>query len=196
MLTLEKGSRLNLAKESGLDFVRVGLGWTEKKFESQADFDLDASAFVCDASGCVLTLPPHPSAWMLFYNQLKLGNSALEHSGDERTGASEGDDETITIDFTKLPPQAAHVAIVVTIHDAHQRRQNFGMIQEAHARIYDKTGLARAEYKLMEDASTATSLLFVEFKKNGAGEWVMMTVGEGFKSGLEKFCEMFKVPGY
>ena len=196
VLSLTKGQRLNLTKDAGLDFVIIGLGWSQKRFDTQADFDLDASAFVCDASGNALTTPPHSGGWMLYYNQLNLCDGALEHSGDERTGASAGDDETIKIDFTKLPSNAAKIAIIVTIHDAVVRKQNFGMIDEAHARVYDKTGLAVAQYNLESDASSGTALVFVEFNKNGSGEWVMRAIGEGSSKGLAQLCADYRVPGF
>lgn len=196
MLKLEKGGRLNLSKEGGLDFVEVLLKWTSKKFDSQADFDLDATAFVLkeDGSqfGAVLTIPNADDGWVCFYNQKVLGDNAVVYAGDSRTGG----EERIQIDFKKLPAEAARIAIVVTIHDQETTKQNFGQIEEAHAYIVDKTGTMRADYDLDENSSVSTALIFVEFKKNGAGEWVLNAVGEGFKQGLEGFFKAFKVPGF
>jgi len=200
MLQLQKGGKLNLAKAGGLDFVKVGLGWSEKKFDTQQDFDLDATAFVLreDGSpfGAVLAIPPQKDGWVCYYNQQNIGNGAVVSSGDNRTGSGEGDDESIEIDFKKLPPEASRVAIVITIHEAAERKQNFGQIEKAYATIYDNTGAERAKFQLDEDASTATALLFVEFKKNDSGEWVLNAVGEGFQKGLSDFCTAFKVPGF
>lgn len=202
MLNLQKGSKLNLAKNGGLTFVSVGLGWSPRKFATQTDFDLDASAFVLEedgsAFGKVITLPTADEGWLCFYNQPRLPGDALVHSGDNRTGSGAGDDETIQIDFSKLPTQASRVAIIVTIHEGAQRRQNFGQVEEAYAKVYDKDGTAVAEFKLSEDEETATavSMMFVEFKKNSAGEWVMSAVGEGFNHALSDFCKAFKVPGF
>lgn len=199
-LSLAKGQKLNLSKEFGLKQAIVGLGWTPKKFDSQADFDLDASLFILKENGTpfgqVLTLPSAGDGWVCFYGQPELPGGVAKHSGDSRTGDGEGDDEQIMIDFTKMPAEAARVAVIVTIHEAVERRQTFGQVDEAYAKIYDAAGKELAVYDLDENASTATAMMFVEFKKNGTGEWVMQAVGEGFNRGLGDFFAAYKVPGY
>lgn len=200
-LTLEKGSRLNLSKTFGLKAAILGLGWDPKKFDSQEDFDLDATAFVLEEDGTpfgkVITLPKETDGWVCYYNQPNVGNGAVEHMGDNRTGGGAGDDETIKIDFTKLPAQASRIAVVVTIHEAGPRKQNFGRVDSAFVKIYDETGgkeLAMAN--LSDDASTSTAQMFVEFKKNAEGQWVLQVIGEGFNKGLGDFFHVFKVPGF
>ena len=201
MLSLQKGQKLNLNKELGLTKAVIGLGWNAKKFDSQTDFDLDASLFVLKEEpgnpfGRVLTLPTANDGWVCFYGQSRLPGDVVIHSGDNRTGAGDGDDETITVDFGKMPAEASRVAVIVTIHEAAARRQNFGQVDDAYAKIYNEDGALLAEYDLDEKASTATAMMFVEFKKNSAGEWVMQAVGEGFNKGLGDFFSAYKVPGY
>jgi tellurium resistance protein TerD len=200
MLSLQKGQKLNLAKEFGLTVASIGLGWNAKKFDSQNDFDLDASLFVLKEDGSpfgrVLTLPTANDGWVCFYGQPSLPGGVVVHSGDNRTGDGEGDDETIKVDFTKMPTEASRVAVIVTIHEGASRRQNFGQVDEAYAKLYDASGKLLAEYDLDEGASTATAMMFVEFKKNSSGEWVMQAVGEGFNKGLVDFFAAYKVPGY
>lgn len=199
-LSLQKGQKLNLSKEFGLKKAIVGLGWNPKKFDTQADFDLDATVFVLQEDGTpfgkVLTLPKETDGWVAFYNQPLVGNGAVEHSGDNRTGGGDGDDEQIKIDFTKMPDIASRIAVVVTIHEGAERRQNFGQVDDAYAKIYDENGKELAVYNLSEDTSTATAMLFVEFKKNSSGEWIVQAVGEGFVKSLEDFFKAFKVPGF
>lgn len=201
MLSLQKGGKLNINKEFGLQKVTIGLGWDPKKFDSQKEFDLDATLFVLkdepgNPFGRVLTLPTANDGWVCFYNQPELPGGVAKHSGDNRTGGDDGDDEQIFVDFSKMPDEATKVAVIVTIHDAVARRQTFGQVDNAYAKIYDESGKELAQYDLDENASTATAMMFVEFKKNGAGEWVMQAVGEGFNKGLEDFFKAFKVPGF
>lgn len=201
MLSLEKGQRLNLSKDLGLDYVVVGLGWDPRKFDSQEDFDLDATAFVLEDDGTpfgkVLTLPKETDGWVCYYNQADIGQGAVKHLlGDNKNGGGAGDDEQIGIDFKKLPAQASRVAIVVTIHEAVSRDQKFGRVDNAYAKIYDKAMKEQAVCNLSDDASTSTAMMFVEFKKNASNQWVLQNVMEGFIKGLEDFFKAFKVPGF
>jgi tellurium resistance protein TerD len=202
MLNLSKGQKLNLSKEFGLKQAIVGLGWKPKKFDTQADFDLDASLFVLKEDGSpfgrVITLPGAEDGWVCFYGQQSLPGGVAQHSGDDRTGggSEDGDDEQIKINFGAMPAEASRVAIVVTIHEATQRGQNFGQVDDAYCKVYDGSNKELAVYNLSDDASTAVAMMFVEFKKNGSGEWVMQAVGEGFNKSLGDFFTAFKVPGY
>lgn len=201
MLSLAKGQKLNLSKEFGLSKVVIGLGWNPKKFDSQQDFDLDASLFVLKEEqgnpfGRVLTLPNANDGWVCFYGQSRLPNDVAVHSGDNRSGSGDGDDEKITVDFGKMPAEASRCAVIVTIHEGEARRQNFGQVDDAYAKVYDESGKELAVYDLDESASTATAMMFVEFKKNASGEWVIQAVGEGFNKGLGDFFSAFKVPGF
>jgi tellurium resistance protein TerD len=202
MLSLQKGSKLNINKEFGLKKVVIGLGWDPKKFDTQKEFDLDASLFILkdepgNPFGRVLTLPTANDGWVCFYGQQELPGGVAKHSGDNRTGGgSDSDDEQIIVDFGLMPAEATKVAVIVTIHEGAERRQTFGQVDNAYAKIYDESGTELAQYDLDESASTATAMMFVEFKKNGSGEWVMQAVGEGFNKGLGDFFSAFKVPGY
>lgn len=200
-LSLAKGQRLNLSKEFGLEYAVVGLGWDPRKFDSQEDFDLDATAFVLEEDGTpfgkVLTLPKETDGWVCYYNQKEIGNGAVKHLlGDNQNGGGDGDDEQIGINFKLLPPQASRIAVVVTIHEGKERQQNFGRVDNAYARVLDKNEKELAIYNLSDDASTFTAQMFVEFKKNAGGEWVLQAVGEGFIKGLGDFFKAFKVPGF
>ena len=200
-LSLQKGQRLNLSKDLGLDYVVVGLGWDPRKFDSQEDFDLDATAFVLAEDGTpfgrVLTQPKETDGWVCFYNQPDVGNGAVKHLlGDSKDGGGDGDDEQIGIDFTKLPSNASRIAIVVTIHEAQDRKQNFGRVDNAYAKVYDKNGAEKAVCNLSDDVSISTAMMFVEFKKNSSNQWVIQSVMEGFNKGLEDFFKAFQVPGF
>lgn len=201
MLNLSKGGKLNLAKELGLKKVTIGLGWDTKKFDTQKEFDLDASLFVIKEDGTpfgrVLTLPTASDGWCCFYGQTELPGGVAKHTGDNRTGGGAGDDEQIIVDFSKMPDEASRVSVIVTIHEGAERQQTFGQVDNAYCKLYDETGTTElAKYDLDESASTATAMMFVEFKKNSSGEWVMQAVGEGFNKGLVDFFKAYKVPGH
>lgn len=200
MLSLQKGGKLNINKEFGLSKVTIGLGWDPKKFDTQKEFDLDASMFILKEDGTpfgrVLTLPTANDGWVCFYGQTILPGGVAEHTGDNRTGGGAGDDEQIKVDFSKMPTEASRVAVIVTIHEGAERGQTFGQVDNAYAKIYDDTNTELAVYNLDESASTATAMMFVEFKKNASGEWVLQAVGEGFNKGLGDFFKAYKVSGY
>jgi tellurium resistance protein TerD len=178
-VSLTKGGNVNLTKEApGLANVHVGLGW-DARTTTGADFDLDASALVCGEDSKVLS-----DAHFIFYNNLASPDATVRHTGDVRDGAAAGDDEAIEVDLASLPPNAAQIVFVVTIHEAEQRGQSFGQVRNAYIRVVDRandTELAR--YDLSEDASMETAMVFGELYRNGA-EWKFRAVGQGYASGL------------
>lgn len=187
MLNLEKGGRLNLSKEApGLKTVRFGLGWDANNTDTGADFDLDASIFMLGANGKC----PRDE-FVVFYNNLKSFDGAVVHSGDERTGSTVGDDETIRATLDKVDASIERMAIVVTIHEARERKQNFGQVRNAYIKLYDDTtGKEIAKYDLSEDFSNETAVTFGElYRKNG--EWKFLAVGTGYNNGLLGYEEMY-----
>lgn len=188
-VNLQKGGRVSLSKEfPGLNRVLVGLGWDTNSSDTGAEFDLDASAFLLDKNGKVAN-----DKNFVFYNNLNSADGAVTHTGDNRTGEGEGDDESIKVDFSKLSKDITEIAIVVTIHDATQRKQNFGMVRNAFMRIVDESSNKEiAKYDLEEDFSTETAVEFgkLYFKDN---EWRFNAIGSGFKGGLGEFCKKYGV---
>ena len=126
-VNLSKGGRVSLSKEApGLSKILVGLGWDTNSSDTGAEFDLDASAFLLGASGKV-----ENEKNFVFYNNLTSADGSVVHTGDNRTGEGEGDDEAIKIDLSKISPNVKEIDIVVTIHEAAARRQNFGMVRNS-----------------------------------------------------------------
>ncbi|QGU33373.1 TerD family protein [Thermochromatium tepidum] len=178
-ISLSKGGNVNLSKEApNLENVLVGLGWDARATDGQ-DFDLDASVFMVKADGKV------PSdAYFIFYNQLKSPEGSVEHTGDNRTGAGEGDDEAILVTLSKVPPEIQRLVIVVTIHEAEARRQNFGQVSNAFVRIVNRaTNQEVVRFDLSEDYSTETAMIFGEIYRHG-GDWKFRAVGQGYSGGL------------
>ncbi|ALE89807.1 TerD family protein [Pseudomonas versuta] len=185
-LSLSKGGNLSLSKEApGMTKVLVGLGWDARSTDGQ-DFDLDASAFLLKADGKV-----RADSDFIFYNQLKSTDGSVEHTGDNRTGEGDGDDEAIKIDLSKVPAEIDKIAITVTIHEADARKQNFGQVRNAFIRLVNQDNNNEVvRYDLAEDASTQTAMIFAELYRNGA-EWKFRAVGQGFNGGLKPLAESF-----
>ena len=185
-ISLNKGGRLSLDKEApGLKKVLIGLGWDARATDG-VDFDLDASAFMLNASGKVRS-----DADFIFYNQLKSGCGSVQHTGDNQTGAGEGDDETIMIDLGRVPPEVQKIAFTVTIHEAETRKQNFGQVNNAYIRLVNaETNVEVARYDLAEDASTETAMIFGELYRH-SGEWRFTAVGQGYAGGLAAMCRQY-----
>ena len=185
-LSLSKGGNLSLSKEApGMTKVLVGLGWDARSTDGQ-DFDLDASAFLLKADGKV-----RADSDFIFYNQLKSTDGSVEHTGDNRTGEGDGDDEAIKVDLSKVPADIDRIAFTVTIHEADARRQNFGQVRNAFIRIVNQDNNSEvARYDLAEDASTETAMIFAELYRNGA-EWKFRAVGQGFAGGLKPLAESY-----
>ena len=183
---LEAGHRINLEKSSpGLKRVRIGLGWKVNAAQGE-EFDLDLSLFLCkkDAADEPEMIS---NAHIVFYNQLISPDGAVVHSGDNRTGDKDGDDEEVTVDLAKVEPDVLEMPIVVTIHDAEARKQNFGRVNGAYVKVYnDENGKELARYDLNEDYSDKTALQFGSLYRK-QGEWRFQAVGAGFKLNLAAF---------
>ncbi|NRR34014.1 TerD family protein [Oxalobacteraceae bacterium] len=187
-ISLQKGGNVNLSKEApGLSKLTIGLGWDVRNSDGAA-FDIDGSAFLLKADGKV-----RGDADFIFYNNAKSVEGSVAHSGDNRTGAGDGDDETLAIDLSNVPADVDKVAICVTIHEADSRKQNFGMVQKAFVRCINANGNTElARFDLSEDGSTETALVFGEVYRNGA-DWKFRAVGQGFKGGLGPLASSFGV---
>lgn len=178
-ISLNKGGNVNLSKEApNLENVLVGLGWDARATDGQ-DFDLDASLFMVRDDGKV------PSdAHFIFYNQPKSPEGSIEHTGDNRTGAGEGDDESILVTLSRVPAEVQRLVIVVTIHDADARRQNFGQVSNAFVRIVNRDNNQEVvRFDLSEDYSTETAMIFGEIYRH-SGDWKFRAVGQGYSGGL------------
>ena len=186
-VNLTKGGRISLNKEApGLKKILIGLGWDTNASDTGADFDLDASVFLLDSNAKIANEKD-----FVFYNNLSSSDGSVVHTGDNRTGEGDGDDESIKVDLSKISSSIKEIAIVVTIHEAAQRKQNFGMVRNAFIRLVnDETNTEIVRYDLEEDYSTETGLLFgrLYFKDN---EWKFSAVGTGYKEGLDGFCKQF-----
>lgn len=187
-VSLSKGGNVSLSKtDPDMKNVLIGLGWDVRATDGQ-DYDLDASVFLLAENGKVRN-----DLDFIFYNNLRSADGSVEHTGDNRTGEGDGDDESIKIKLDKIPADVAKLVFVVTIHDATVRRQNFGQIEGAFIRLVnDDTQIEVARYDLTEDASTETAMLFGELYRHN-GEWKFRAVGQGYAGGLASVCAQYGI---
>ncbi|MBW4018628.1 TerD family protein [Moraxella osloensis] len=187
-ISLTKGGNVNLSKEApNLTNIAVGLGWNPRATDGQA-FDLDAIAFLVNESGKV-----RADTDFIFFNNLKSADGAVEHTGDNRTGEGDGDDEVIKVDLSKVPADVSKVIFCAVIYDGQARNQNFGQVANAYIRVVNTQGDAEvARYDLSEDSSTETAMIFGELYKNN-GEWKFRAVGQGFAGGLGPLAASYGV---
>ena len=188
-INLTKGQKVDLTKGNpGLKKIMVGLGWDVNQYDSGADFDLDAAAFMLGENGKCPT-----EKECIFYGTLEHTSGALKHMGDNMTGEGEGDDEQIEVDLSKIPANIMKVAFTVTIYDADVRRQNFGQVSNAFIRIVDETtGQELIRYDLGEDFSIETAVVVGELYRNN-GAWKFNAIGSGFQGGLAALCAHYGI---
>lgn len=179
-ISLSKGGSISLSKDTGLGKVTVGLGWDAAQpakagglmgrmfgsaASAPASIDLDASVLVFDASGKLLD-----TVW---FRQLKGMDGTIQHSGDNRTGEGDGDDETITIDLARISPAAASLVITVNSFTG----QTFDKVDNAVCRLVDaKNNSEICRYELAQKGSHTGVIMAVLSRKNGP--WSMQAIGE------------------
>nr|WP_294792322.1 TerD family protein [uncultured Mucilaginibacter sp.] len=181
-INLQKGQRESISAPK----FTIGLGWDTNTSSTGTAFDLDASVFVMGDNKKLLS-----DEHLVFYNNLKSPDGAVEHTGDNLTGDGDGDDEQIKIDLSLISPQASEICIVVTIHEAGNRRQNFGQIRNSFIRIFDTASNTELlKYELEEDFSIETAVEFGRiYKRNN--EWKFEAVGAGMKGGLQDYLNKY-----
>jgi tellurium resistance protein TerD len=198
-ISLAKGGNISLTKDSpDLVKIGIGLGW-EARATAGSDFDLDASAFLLGANGRVRS-----DADFIFYKQLESTCGSVKHTGDNRTGDGDGDDESLLVDLSKVPADIQKIVFTVTIYEHAARKQNFGMVSDAFIRIYDQNQSVVnpldgqsvfkeiARFDLSEEVSNVTAMIFAELYRYN-GEWKFKAVGQGFDNGLAEMARNFGV---
>lgn len=185
-LSLSKGQNLDLTKtDPGLKHVLIGLGWDPRATDG-AEFDLDASIFMVAENG-----KTRSDADVVFYNQLISGCGSVKHTGDNRDGEGEGDDEQIKVDLSMVPADVQKLIITVTIHEAQSRKQSFGQVGGAFIRLVnDETQKEVVRYDLQEDYSTETAMVFGEVYRHN-GTWKFRAVGQGYAGGMQAMVNQY-----
>lgn len=188
-VSLTKGQRVSLEKVApGLSEVFIGLGWDVKSTDTGYDFDLDSSLFLLGKNEKLIS-----DSHFIFYNNLTSPDSdkSVQHLGDNLTGIGEGDDEVIKINLKKVPADIQKIVVTVTIHEAQQRSQNFGQVQNAFVRVVNaETKQEAVRYDLVEDYSIETALIMAELYRKDS-EWRLNAVGAGYQGGLQSLLDRY-----
>lgn len=182
-INLQKGQRESINAPK----FTIGLGWDTNSSSTGSAFDLDASAFILGDNKKIVA-----DEYFVFYNNLKSPDGAVEHTGDNLTGDGDGDDEQIKVDLSKIDAKVAEICIVVTIHEAETRKQNFGQVRNSFIRIFDTaTGADILKYELEEDFSIETAVEFGRIYKKD-NNWKFEAVGVGMKGGLQDYLTKYQ----
>ena len=203
-VSLQKGQKVNLSKDNaGLAKVIVGLGWDEAKPSGGGGGGCFATLFGgaatthqaidCDASAIMLKNGKFVDRTdLVYFGNLKHKSGTVNHMGDNLTGEGEGDDEQIVIDLSRVPAEYDKIVIVVNIYQAVQRKQHFGMIENAFIRLVDaRNNKEMCKYNLTENYSGMTAMIFGEIYRHN-GEWKFNAMGNGTTDpGIGELCRRF-----
>ena len=197
-VNLVKGQKVNLTKEnSGLKNIMIGCGWDEasksdgllsKLFNVKQDIDVDASVIICRNGHFV------DKSDLVYFSHLKHSSGAVIHTGDNLTGAGEGDDEVILIHLDKMPSDCDKIIFVANIFKAINRKQNFGMVSNAFIRLVDmdKNNKELYKYNISGGVSPESiALIFGELYKKD-NEWKFNAIGEGTTdASISEICKRY-----
>ncbi len=198
-ISLQKGQKVSLSKDNaGLAKIIVGLGWDEARKSGGGFFGSlfgggNTQAIDCDASAIMLRNGKFvDKADLVYFGNLTHKSKTVQHMGDNLTGAGDGDDEQIVIDLSKVPSEYDRIVIVVNIYQAVQRRQHFGMIENAFIRLVDgRNNNEMCRYNLTENYSGMTAMIFGEVYRHN-GEWKFSAIGQGTNDpGIGELCRRY-----
>ncbi|AFQ43177.1 TerD family protein [Desulfosporosinus meridiei] len=190
-INLQKGQKIDLTKGNpGLTKIMVGLGWDEVSKPKSgggilgglfgggggggAAIDCDASAILLDGQGKLTSKDR-----LVYFGNLQSGDKSVKHSGDNLTGAGDGDDEQIHVELSSVPGSVDKIVFVVNIYDCIKRKQDFGLIANAFIRVVNPVnGQEFCRYNLTESYAGKTSLVVAEVYRHN-NEWKFAAIGEG-----------------
>lgn len=187
-MNLDKGEKLNLDKVApSLRKALIGLGWDARTTDG-ADFDLDVSAFLLTKNFKV-----RKDNDFIFYGNMQSDNGAVQHTGDNKTGSGDGDDEAILVELDKVPDDIERIIFTVTIYKANERKQSFGQVRNAYARLLnEEDGVEIARFDLTEEYSRETAMQMVELYRRD-GTWRFGAIGQGYSGGLAAMAREFGI---
>jgi tellurium resistance protein TerD len=218
-INLVKGQTIDLRKNNqgdnfDLSTVTIGLGWDVRQNKSvgllgklfggakEEEFDLDAIAFLLDDKGKVANLGKTVQATngkqvglyegdIIFFNSMKHPSGHIWLTGDNRTGAGEGDDEQIIVNLDALDIKYQKILFVVSIYQGRQNNQHFSMVENAFIRAVDSRGKEITRYSLSGDASLngMCTMVFAEVYRKDGG-WKFRALGEPHQT--DSFAEILK----
>lgn len=218
-INLQKGQTIDLRKNDkgentyDLSTVTIGLGWDVRQKETgflsklfsgskEEEYDLDAIAFLLDKNGKVADLGRtvqltngHKKGLfegdVVFFNSMSHPSGQIWLTGDNRTGAGDGDDEQIIVKLNSLDEKYQKILFIVSIYQGKKNNQHFGMVDNAFIRAVDAKGKEITKYSLSGDESMngMCSMIFSEvYRKDG--EWKFRAIGDPQQT--DNFVEILK----
>ena len=177
---MQKGDELILDKlDASMRRVRIGVGWDAPEEKEGFPVDIDLSAFILNTNGRV-----RRDTDFIFYNNLETDEGAIKHTGDSTEGDAAGDDEMVEINLEAMGFDVEKITFAVTIHNAEERQQTFGIVKDAYIRLINKdTDQEVAHFDLSEDASEDNAIIFGELERDGAS-WKFRALGTSSNGGL------------
>lgn len=188
--TQDKYKDINLTRlEPTLRKITVGVGWDVVKLEDE-EIDLDCSLFLLDR-----TEKTRVDEDFVFYNNMTGANGAIQHTGDNRTGIGDGDDETIFLDLQAIPFDVLRLVFCITIYDPHYAGQNFSSVKNVFFRIVNQENnkqLMRHELDLELQDSKATGVVVAELNRTGPN-WILSPKAELVGNGLAEIAARYGI---
>lgn len=173
-INLAKGQKISLNKESGgqLSKVVMGLAWDAVKSRGFLGFGTKAAEVDLDAS-CVMFDENRQPLDAIWFRQLQSKDGSVRHSGDNRTGAGDGDDEQISVDLDSVPANVQSMVFTVNSFTG----QNFSQVENATCRLLDARDQKEiARFNLTATGSHSAQIMVKLYRHQG--EWKMHAIGE------------------
>lgn len=182
------GDDINLtAKDPTLTRILIGVGWDLTSFDADA-LDLDVSLFMLDKDKMTRV-----NEDFIYYNNMESADKAVVHNGDNRTGAGDGDDESITIDLNGVSYDVHTLQFVVSIYKGFEKKQNLGMVRNTYLRVVNAdTAHELIRYDMDADLEGKEDIAVVVASLNREGpKWHFTPIGEFIEGGLGEIARKY-----
>jgi len=185
---VKPGDDVNInARDPALKKLHIGVGWDLNAFDADA-MDVDVSLFLLDKDG-----KTRIDEDFVFYNNMEALGGAVKHTGDNRTGALEGDDETVLIDLTGVPFDVQKIVFSLSLYRGEEKQQRLGQVQKAFIRILNpENSVELLRYNLdkeLED-NNQTAMLVGSINREGP-KWHFTPLAEAVEGGLGAVARRF-----
>ena len=182
------GDEVNInAKDGTLKRIMIGAGWDANAFNADV-VDLDISVFMLDKNNMTRV-----DEDFVFYNQREAINGGIRHHGDSRTGAGDGDDETISVYLESVPFDVMHLMIVLSVYKGYEKEQSISMVRNTYVRIVnEENGYEIVRYKMDDDMKerSETGVIAAALNREGP-KWHFKPVAEFYPGGLGEIAKKY-----
>lgn len=184
---VQKGDFVDIRRKiPSLQNLRIAAGWDHKMFEDNP-LDIDLSAFLLNRSD-----QTRDNEDFVYYNNEKTCEGAIRHQGDSRTGAGDGDDETIVLDLNGIPFDITKICFTLSIYSGPERDQDFSQVRNLYLRMVNSDDdheifrfkLPEAEYK------GAICIKVGELVREGP-KWYFSAIGDSVQGGLAAIATQY-----